>query len=244
MNHYRPDTATLVVLGAFDPAQAKGWVERYFGAVRPTGGRVPRAQVPAATLAGTTRLRLDANVVHQLLSVTWPVPGRDHADFPALEVAAHVLAESLTERLRDRDRTASVAEVALLPAEHGSLFWIDVLAREQRLAENFLPEVDRHIQRMRVGTFAPGALERALRVLRRAAARAADELPSRALALARSATTASGHGLGARDVDRYDGIDAARVTRAVNAWLKSERRIVSRVTDAPGNGSPRIEVSP
>src|SRR5438045_8739213 len=42
---YRPDNATLVVVGDFNPAELEGWVKKYFGAVQKPSSKIPRVTV-------------------------------------------------------------------------------------------------------------------------------------------------------------------------------------------------------
>src|SRR4029077_6619054 len=39
---YRPDNATLIVVGDFNPAELEGWVKKYFGAVSKPSTKIPR----------------------------------------------------------------------------------------------------------------------------------------------------------------------------------------------------------
>src|SRR5258708_5241712 len=49
--YYRPDNATLIVSGDFDPTQLDGWVDKYFGRIAKPGTEIPRVTViePART---------------------------------------------------------------------------------------------------------------------------------------------------------------------------------------------------
>ena len=44
--YYRPDNATLIVTGDFDPRQLDAWVDKYFGADPPPGRRRCRGARP------------------------------------------------------------------------------------------------------------------------------------------------------------------------------------------------------
>jgi zinc protease len=39
--YYRPDNASLIVVGNFDPAQLNRWVDQYFGRVKRPAGAIP-----------------------------------------------------------------------------------------------------------------------------------------------------------------------------------------------------------
>ena len=56
--YYRPDNATLIVTGDFDPRQLDAWVDKYFGAIpRPAAPMPPRETAGAAVDAPTGRSR-------------------------------------------------------------------------------------------------------------------------------------------------------------------------------------------
>ena len=54
--YYRPDNATLIVVGDFEPARADEWIDRYFGSIPRPAGDIPR--VTAAEPVQTAERRL------------------------------------------------------------------------------------------------------------------------------------------------------------------------------------------
>ena len=102
---YTPNNTTLVVAGDFDPAQAREWVEKYFGEI----ARGEEAATPApqpARLAASTRLMHEDNLARlPALTLAWPGVERGHPD----EAALDVLMELLTDG-RDSPLTAVLVE--------------------------------------------------------------------------------------------------------------------------------------
>jgi zinc protease len=98
--YYRPDNATLVVAGDFDPPQLDAWVDKYFAPVaRPSA---PLAQLDASEPAwASDRSAHVAGPQVPLPAVvfTWLAPPVTSADAPALQVAAAVLAGGESSRL-------------------------------------------------------------------------------------------------------------------------------------------------
>jgi zinc protease len=98
--YYRPDDATLVVAGDFDPAQLKAWVDTYFGPIARPQAPIPRvtAQEPAwptdrvAHVAGP-------QVPLPAVALIWQAPPIASPDIPALKVAAALLAAGESSRL-------------------------------------------------------------------------------------------------------------------------------------------------
>jgi zinc protease len=54
--YYAPNNATLAVVGDFDPAQTKAWIQKYFGDL-PKGKDVQRPSVPLGKLTANKRYR-------------------------------------------------------------------------------------------------------------------------------------------------------------------------------------------
>jgi zinc protease len=98
---YRPDNATLVVVGDLDEAAVRASIERHFGGLA-AGPPVPRAYPvePAQTTARTTTLVRDVNL--PVIATGFHIPAASHPDVPALEVLATILSTGESSRLNQR----------------------------------------------------------------------------------------------------------------------------------------------
>ncbi len=96
--YYAPSNATLTIVGDFEPAQAKAWVNKYFGDLK-GGTAIKRPSVVAPTLTAEKRLVFEDRVQVPRLSIAWPSVGDDKDDAYALESLAQVLSGSRTARL-------------------------------------------------------------------------------------------------------------------------------------------------
>jgi zinc protease len=110
--YYAPSNATIAVVGDFDPAQARGWIAKYFGDL-PRGAAITRPVVRPPTLAAERRLVYEDRVQVPQLYLRWPTVGVRDADRFALTTLAAVLTASRTARLTkalvyDRQSAASV----------------------------------------------------------------------------------------------------------------------------------------
>jgi zinc protease len=112
--YYRPDNATLVVTGDFDPAQLDAWVDKYFGSIPKPAEPLPMLDAseppwPADRVANVTGPQVPLPAV----GFTWLAPPLTSADAPALQVAAAVLAAGESSRLNQslvyRQRVATEA---------------------------------------------------------------------------------------------------------------------------------------
>ncbi|QDU64191.1 Protease 3 precursor [Planctomycetes bacterium Pan216] len=105
--YYRPSNASLVVAGDFEAPTTKDWIERYFGGI-PDGSKPPIQEVIESPLDGSRSTELEDRVALPRLDLAWPGITRFHADEPALDFAAQVLAgrskDSRLKRILDRER--------------------------------------------------------------------------------------------------------------------------------------------
>jgi zinc protease len=111
--YYAPNNAFLAIVGDFDPAQAKAWVQKYFGDM-PRGKAITRPTVSPVTLASEVRLVLEDRVQLPRLYVQWPTVGEKSDDRFALEVLGAILSGPRTARLTkalvyDKQSAASVS---------------------------------------------------------------------------------------------------------------------------------------
>jgi zinc protease len=96
--YYAPNNAYLAIAGDFDPAQAKAWVEKYFGQI-PMGKPITRPSVSPVTLDAETRLVYEDRVQVPRLYVQWPTVGVKRDDRFALNVLGAILSGPRTARL-------------------------------------------------------------------------------------------------------------------------------------------------
>jgi zinc protease len=112
--YYRPDNATLVVAGDFDPKQLDAWVDRYFARVPRPATPVPRvtATEPAWTADRSSTIT-GPQVPLPAVALAWLGPPTTSADAPALQVAAALLGSGESSRLNQslvyRQRVAGQA---------------------------------------------------------------------------------------------------------------------------------------
>ncbi len=97
---YRPDNATLVVVGDFHPDQLKDWSEKYFGTIAKPSGEIPRvtAQEPVRAKDKTVVL-YSTKAPLSAFAVSYLAPAVRSEDSIALEVADDILSNGASSRL-------------------------------------------------------------------------------------------------------------------------------------------------
>ena len=98
--YYRPDNATLIVTGDFDPRQLDAWVDKYFARIpRPAAPMPPRETAEPPWTADRTITVKAPNVPLPAVATIWLAPPVTDADAPALQVAAALLSAGESSRL-------------------------------------------------------------------------------------------------------------------------------------------------
>ena len=238
---YMPDRLTLSLSGGFDPAEARAWIERYFGPLRRGGIAAPPATTrpPPIRFEGERRVLAEARRSDDALYVMWPSPPWGEAGDAELDFIARELDHRLEDRLV-RDGDALSVRVWQGSRSLGSTFrvWIEVPRRSGTLAP--LTALDEEVARLRENGLDAGSL---------AAWRESwieDELVSMESSLTRAkrnARVAIGFPNGVWDqranLARYQSVDAEGVHEAARRYLLPHRRLVVSIAsrhDAPAEG--------
>ena len=97
---YRPDNATLIVVGDFKQEDLDGWIKKYFGAVSKPSEKIPRVTVKEPPRkADKIETSYSAKAPLPAIAVTYLAPSVRSADAPALSLAEEILAGGASSRL-------------------------------------------------------------------------------------------------------------------------------------------------
>jgi len=133
---YTPNNATLTIAGDFDPAQARAWVEKYFGEL-PRGAAAARPASRPVTLSASRSLTYqDSYAKLPQLSIAWPTVGVADGDAVALEVLGDLLTEG-----REAPLTRLLVEDRKLTDQVDVYSWDSEIAGEIVLAVRAFPNV-------------------------------------------------------------------------------------------------------
>lgn len=97
--HYAPNNLSLVVAGDFDPAEARRWVEKYFGSIAP-GPALTRQRTDVPRLDSETVVEIEDRVSLERVVLAWPTPEIGAPDEPAMTLLTSILSEGLSSRLQ------------------------------------------------------------------------------------------------------------------------------------------------
>ena len=97
--YYSPNNAALVVVGDFDPAQAKGWIEKYFSPI-PSHPRPPAPDVSEPRQEKEKRAsKPDPLATRPALAIGYQMPKRNTPEYYALGLLDQILLQGKDSRL-------------------------------------------------------------------------------------------------------------------------------------------------
>jgi zinc protease len=97
---YRPDNATLIVVGDFKQEELDGWIKKYFGAVIKPAEKIPRVTIKEPPRkADKIETSYSPKAPLPAIAITYLAPSVRSQDGPALSVAEEILAGGVSSRL-------------------------------------------------------------------------------------------------------------------------------------------------
>lgn len=239
--YYRPDNATLVVVGDFDPKQLDAWVDKYFGRIPKPTSPLPRVAVREPDRTGERRYAERApNVPLPAVAVTYLVPPQRSDEAFALRVAETILARGESSRLyRALVYEQQVAQFAGANADlredHGLFVFRLILAsgKQPDQAEKALLA---EIEKMQRAPVAPAELEKAKNQLVTDLLRERETNNGKALAIGEATVLLGDPERVNTDIARLQAVTAAEVQRVMQRFFTDKNRVVIHyLAESSGN---------
>ena len=162
--YYAPNNASLAIVGDFDPAQAKAWVEKYFGPLK-RGAPVPKIAAVTPPITAERRAVIHDQVELPRVYMGWLTssifkPGDADADL-ASEILGGGKSSRLYKKLVYEKQIALDVSASQQSLLLGSVFEIVVTARPGHTAEEMEKAVDAELVAFRKDGPTAVELERA-----------------------------------------------------------------------------------
>ncbi|MFN3944862.1 MAG: M16 family metallopeptidase [Allosphingosinicella sp.] len=221
---YTPNNVTLVVAGDFDPAQARAWVERYFGEFARGAEAPDMAPRPAAL--GATRLLFHEDNMAQLpqLTVAWPTVPAHHPDAHALNLLLDVLTDGKTTPLHavlvEEERLTSAVGAGAYPGKVAGEMRLQVRAFDGVSLDRVKAALDAGFARFESQGVDVAALERAKTQREVAFYDRISSVLGKASAIATYAVHAGRPDFADEDVAALRAVSAADLRRVYETYIK------------------------
>ena len=163
--HYRPDNATLTVVGGFDAERMREAIERYFGRIRATGpAAAPTSAPEVERLDHERHITVEIQDDRDQLYLAWPTPALYANGDAALDVVSTLLFEDREAPIRAALLESGLAlEVAVRQRSHalGSVFTVHAIPAPGRQIDELREAVDRVLTEVRERGFTEEEVARA-----------------------------------------------------------------------------------
>jgi predicted Zn-dependent peptidase len=148
---YRPDNATLTLIGDFVPEEAKLLVEQYFSSI-PAGGSFPHFDLERRPLNGECREVFPSPVQLPRVYRLYHIPKMGHPDWIAADLLSSVLSGDKASRLEKalvlEQQIATDVAVYVLPTEATGILMMQATANENVAIEDVEHAIDAEIARV------------------------------------------------------------------------------------------------
>ena len=228
---YRPDNATLVVVGDFDQAQLDAWIDKYFSKVAKPDRPLPRVTVKEPARTGESRsVEFGQNVPLPAVAFTYLLPPKSDPDIDALRVAEVILSGGESSRLYRslvyEQQLAQEASAQTDLREDASLFdFLTILASDKK-PEDAERALLAEIKKMQDAPVSPAELEKAKNQLVTGQLHERETNNGKARALGDAAVLLGDASRVNNDLARLAKVTAADVQRVVKKYLTDQNRLV------------------
>jgi zinc protease len=236
--YYRPDNATLIVAGDFDPAQLDAWVDRYFGRIPRPADPLPRVELREPERTAERRHVVHGpNVPLPAIVLTYQVPPAVSDEADPLRLLDAILSTGRSSRLYrslvyEKQLAQSVDTWLSLREDTGFFAVILTLASGKTLAEAEAPLLG-ELERLRTEPAGAAELEKAKNKLLTSILRQRETNEGRAMTLGDAAVLLGEPERVNTEVERLAKVTAEDVQRAARAFLTDSNRVVIHYLQEP-----------
>ncbi len=229
--YYRPNNATLVIVGDFSAPQALAWAQKYFGGIPASPTPIPRVTVKEPPQTSQRRVtRSYANSPLPAVVEAFQVPPRFSPDQYPLVLASAILSQGRSARLRQSLVGTEHLALQVIGAgnftEDPNLLFVGAILTPGHSPADGEKAVNAVIEKMRTAPVETSELERAWN---QTAARLIESRQSdQGLADQIGEAAVVGHNpeLVNRELSRYLSVSAADIERVCREYLTAQRSTV------------------
>ena len=245
--YYRPNNATLVLAGDFDPREARALVQKYFGSLK-AGPKPPEVHVAMPEITKERRLVVADRIELSRLNLAWHTPPMFAAGDAELDVAAHVLGGGKASRLyallvRDRQLAQSV-QVVQDSQSLSSVFNIEIVARPGASLEEIERLVDAELARLAGTPPTEAELAQARATIQTQLLQRMEKVTTLADLVNHYNQMAGDPGFVGKDLARYAATTPGAVSATVARWLVKDHRVAVQAVPGEPVFAPEVPTPP
>ncbi len=236
--HYRPNNATLVVVGDVHPKQVIAWAEETYGKI-PAGPKPPPVTAKEPHQYGERRVLVQREAQLPFLVMAYHVPNWENPDAFALELLAHLLAQGRSSRLyhklvyKKRLALDTGADYDLDTADN-PIFLLYGQPMPGKTVAQIERALDAEIKKLQTDLVEPKELEKAKNQVTASFYMSMDSLFYRGMVLGKLATVARWD-LAKDFIPKIQEVTAEDVRRVARQYLVPDNRTIGVLLPIRGN---------
>ena len=239
--YYVPNNTILVLSGDFDEAQARGWIEKYFGGLK-RGAEIKRPNPTMPKLNGEVRKTYEEAVPLPRLYIYWHSSPRFSTDEAAMDILSRILGNGRTSRLQSNlvfgKEIAQTAFSGNNTLEYGGIFQLQITARPGKTLDELEKEANTEIERLKNEPPTAEEMNRAINSIESQRIFGLQTVNGKGAQLSAYTGYLKKTNYFQADLDRYRKVTPADVQRVAKQYLTNNRLVINYL---PGKGNaPRI----
>ena len=227
---YRPDNATLVVVGDFDPKQLDAWVDKYFASIPKPERPLPRVQVKEPPRQSESRVTEHGSNDLPAVGLTYLTPRQADPDSNALRVADAILSAGESSRLYNSlvytQQLAAEVDANADVREDVSLFYIIAILSEGKKPEDVEKSLLAEIKKLQDAPVSAAELDKAKNQIITDQLRQRETSNGKAQSLGEAAVLLGDPNRVNTDLDKLQAVTAADVQRVMKKYFTDANRLV------------------
>src|SRR5438094_2360906 len=248
--YYRPNNATLVIAGDFDPANARRLVQKYFGPFT-RGPEVPKPAIVTPPIVGERRLTVTDRIELPRIDIAWLTPPAFAADDAELKIAAEILAGGKSSRLYKKLvydlQLAQSVSADQDDYSQTSIFGVEALARPGHTNAELETAIDAELSQLAQQGPTQTEVDRARNGIERRMFEGLEKVGGnggRANRLNYYNQYTGDPGYLPKDVERYRRVTPDDVRRVIAKWLPKNARVVAYAERGDKKLAPDLPAQP
>ncbi|MDQ3130027.1 MAG: insulinase family protein [Acidobacteriota bacterium] len=236
---YRPDNAHLIVVGDFQQAQFDGWVDKYFGSVKPPDNKIPRVTAVEPERTEEKRFMKTApNVPFPAVAITYLAPNSKSDDIAALRIAETILSGGESSRLYQelvyRQKLAQEASFSAdIRVDKGLLTFL-AIASEGKTPEELEKSLFAELKKIQDAPVSAKELEKAKNQLIMQKLKQLETNDGKAIAIERAVAYQGDPKAVNSDIQKLQAVTASDVQRVMKKYFTGKNRVVIYYQNAEG----------